>query len=280
MNTCTPRTNRVGPHRWAFTTLWIVALCLGPASMLQARERIVEGLWGSTVTTPDHPSWRIEDRIFRAGPRVGYDYLRELLSDPANEERTLTELAAEVRLMMLRHARELALAPPSDSTRPIDATNDPAIQCEPLDLGRILMGPRPFSIGVDGDDVIIRHEEENTIRRIPLGRSNEGVGPPSRFGTAAAHFEGDTLVVESTNIVPMPVPIGVTTTNALRIVERYSPDEGDADRLEFELTLDDPGVLREPLVLIAPRVRIEGELFVDPPCELISGELESGDVEP
>ena len=130
------------------------------------------------------------------------------------------------------------------------------------------------------DAVIIRHEEENTIRRIPLGTSNEDIGPASRFGTAVAHFDGDTLVVESKSIVPMRIPSGVTTTAALRVEERYSPDESDPNRLEFEFIVDDPGILRAPLVLMSPRVRIAGEIFVDPPCALISGEFEAQDVEP
>lgn len=284
MNTHNPGTGRARIHTSAFAALLIGTLGLGATSILQAQERIVEGrivegLWGTTATTPDHPSWRIEDRIFQAGPRVGYDYLRELLSDPANDERPLAELVADVRQMALRHSRELVLAPPGRPPRPIDPANDPSIQCAPLPPGLIFMSPHPFSIDVNGAEVIIHHEVENTIRRIPLGGNDESIDPPSRFGTAVARFEGDTLVVESTNIVPMPVPIGIITTNALRIVERYSPDERDSNRLEFELSLNDPGVLREPLVLMSPRVRIEGEIFVDTPCELTSGEFEPAEVE-
>lgn len=280
MNIHNPGTGRVRIHTSAFAALWIGTLGLGPTSILQAQERIVEGLWGTTATTPDHPSWRIEDRIFRGGPRVGYDYLSELLSDPANDERPLSELAADARQMALRRSRELVLVPPSRPPGPIDPADDPSIQCAPLPPGLILMSPHPFSIDVNGAEVIIRHEVENTIRRIPLGRNDESTGPPSRFGTAVASFEGDTLVVESTSVIPMPVPIGIITTSALRIVERYSPDESDSNRLEFELTLDDPGVLREPLVLMSPRVRIEGEVYVDTPCELTSGEFEPAEVEP
>jgi hypothetical protein len=267
------------PWRRILTVLWIGTAGLGVPAISQAQEWIVEGLWGSTATTPDHPSWRIEDRMFQAGPRFGYDYLKSLLSDRANDERPLTELVAETRTNMLAHARSLALVP-SDPAGPAPAPNDPATGCEPLDLGRILAGPRPFSVDVDAGEVVIRHEEQNTVRHIPLGTSSEAVGTPSRLGTAIAWFEGDTLVVESTGIVPMSIPIGVTTTSALRIVERYAPDQSDINRLEFEVTFDDPGVLREPLVLISPRVRIEGQVFVDSPCESISRELESDGAEP
>jgi hypothetical protein len=260
-------------YRVAPAALSISALCLVPAEVLRAQERAVEGLWGSVVETPDHPSWRIEEQLWfgPGAPRVGYEQLRALVSDPANDGRPLAELAAEARETTQRHVEQLFLSPPSRPPDPLD----PRIQCEPPSAWQILTnGPRPFSIDVDGDQVVFHHEVENTIRRIPLRERTHAGGPPSRMGTAVARFEGDTLVIETTGIAPMSLLLGAVSTDALRIVERYVPDENDPNRLEAELILDDPGTFREPLVFVSPRVRIEGEIFVGDWCEPMYEEVE------
>jgi hypothetical protein len=259
-----------GTRRAVLAALLICVLSVLSAGSLLAQARPVEGLWGSVPTTPDHPSWRMEDQVlFSAAPRVAYEYLHALLSDPENDTRSLSDLAAEARQAALGHVQQLLLAAPSRPQDSIDPSEDPRVQCEPLTLPLIINGPRPFSIAVEGDYVVLHHEEENTIRRIPLGQRFAMDTPPSRMGTPIARFEGDTLVVETSRIVPIVLPFAGLSTEALRIVERYRPDEDDPNRLELETILDDPGTFREPLVSLSPRVRIEGQIFVDEACEVM-----------
>lgn len=251
----------------AFTATTLLIWSLGSASCIQAQDYAVEGLWGNFSDIPDHPSWRIEDQLMGGGPRVAYDHLASLLDDPANDERSLQELVAEAQQTGMRHLQELLLGPiaPRETTNP---TDDPRIQCEPLGLIGIISAPRVFLIDVEGSELVIHHEQENTIRRIPLGSGDAAI-QPSQLGTSVARFEGTTLVVETTGIGPTWIPPGIETTADLRIIERFIPDENDPDRLEYEIVRQDPGTLREPLVSVSPRVRIDGEIFIEEPCEVI-----------
>jgi len=94
--------------------------------------------------------------------------------------------------------------------------------------------------------VVIRSEMIHESRVIPLdGRPHVGKNIRTYLGDSRGHWEGNTLVVETTNFNGKIGIGGATpTTDALEIVERFTrvaPDE-----LSYDATISDPGTWTKP----------------------------------
>ena len=104
----------------------------------------------------------------------------------------------------------------------------------------------------------IRLEMIHETRMIPLGTKD---APPeavkSWLGFSRGHWEGDALVIETTNFIP-GVPIGtvdgarrpVPNSDKMRIVEKLTPTGPDSIR--YEAWIEDPVTLAEPFKLDFP----------------------------
>jgi hypothetical protein len=101
--------------------------------------------------------------------------------------------------------------------------------------------------------VVMRHELIHETRIIPVdGRPPLASAVRQWLGEPRGRFEGNTLVVETTNfngLTPMihPPPGGSTpptTSESLRIVERFTRT-GD-DTLDYEISVEDPVILTQP----------------------------------
>jgi hypothetical protein len=85
--------------------------------------------------------------------------------------------------------------------------------------------------------VAIRYEMIHETRVIPIdGRSHVAKSVRSFMGDARGRFEGDTLVVETTNFDPRST-YRQANHEALRLVERFKPVAGD--KVEWSITVDD-----------------------------------------
>lgn len=96
--------------------------------------------------------------------------------------------------------------------------------------------------------IIIRNEMVHEARVIPLdGRPHVGQGLRSYMGDGRGHWEGSTLVVETTNFlnnIGMNGIDSVLLTDQLRIIERLTrtaPNE-----LSYTATIEDPGTWTQP----------------------------------
>ena len=110
---------------------------------------------------------------------------------------------------------------------------------------RILQAPGYF---------IIQNEMVHETRVVPLdGRPHVGGGVRTYMGDGRGHWEGNTLVVETTNFVKDIAMNGINfalLTDQLRIVERFTrtaPDE-----LSYDATVDDPGTWTRPWTMHVP----------------------------
>jgi len=115
--------------------------------------------------------------------------------------------------------------------------------------------------------VTILHEKIHEARIIPLDqRPHVGTSIRSYLGDSRGHWEGDTLVVETTNFLDDTTSIGrngggtVSTSEALRLVERFT--RVDPDTMSYELTVDDPKIFTAPWKIAFPITHEPGyELF-------------------
>ncbi len=116
------------------------------------------------------------------------------------------------------------------------------------------------------DWVLLVAEMIHTVRVIPLdGRPALPAHMRQWAGDARGRWEGDTLVVETANFVPERLwttanPMGrLRTTGELRLVERFT--RIDADTLEYEATIDDPGIWSRPWTVSIPMLRTDEAMY-------------------
>ena len=120
------------------------------------------------------------------------------------------------------------------------------------------------------DYVVIFTEMVHEARIVPLD-NRPRLAPTIRqwLGDSRGHWEGETLVVETTNFrkkgflfIPGPTPQGGTNwepTGALRVVERFT--RVGPDILDYEFTVDAPNTWSRPWTGSSPWARSEGPMF-------------------
>jgi len=129
-----------------------------------------------------------------------------------------------------------------------DDQMDPNLSsCAPLGIPRILNNVAPFEILQAKNRVIMLFESGNSIRQIWMdGRGHPADWDPTWLGHSIAHWEGDTLVVDTVgmNDKTWLDTAGHPHSDALHIVERIR--RVDHDTLENNVTFDDPKTYTRP----------------------------------
>jgi hypothetical protein len=108
------------------------------------------------------------------------------------------------------------------------------------------------------DSAVIVHEMIHEARIIPLdGRPQLNQNVQGWIGSSRGRWEGDTLVVETTNFNGKNNYRGSTT--GLHLTERYT--RVAENRLELRLTVSDPSTWEKPWTVLLPMRPTEGELI-------------------
>ena len=118
------------------------------------------------------------------------------------------------------------------------------------------------------DHVVILVEMIHDARIIPLdGRSHVPERVGQWLGDSRARWEGDTLVVETTNFSPKADERAISNNlhlvhasgQQLRFVERFT--RIDADTIDYRFTVAEPLTYQQPWTASIPMSRIEGPLY-------------------
>jgi hypothetical protein len=118
--------------------------------------------------------------------------------------------------------------------------------------------------------VVIRHEMIHEARVVPLDRRPHVAGAiTSYMGDPRGRWEGDTLVVETTNFNGLTGSYarngdGNPTSVALRLIERFRLV--DADTLQYEVRVDDPQTWVRPWTVAFPLRRDESYVLYEYAC--------------
>jgi hypothetical protein len=115
-----------------------------------------------------------------------------------------------------------------------------------------------YQIFQTADHVVILTEMIHDARIIPLG-NRQHAPAPLRFwmGDSVGRWEGDTLIVETTNISDRYSYRGSSPN--LRLVERFQRTA--ADVLQYQVTLDDPATFTRPWTIELPARRADGPIY-------------------
>jgi hypothetical protein len=128
-------------------------------------------------------------------------------------------------------------------------TDDPAIYCDPASPVRFWVNVNePFEIKREPNAVVVEHQFMDSRRVIHLGESAPPPGTPrSAMGYSTGRFDGDALVIETTNFVAATLEprYGVMHSADLKLSERIEVNDATHE-LEITWTIDDPVVFKEP----------------------------------
>jgi hypothetical protein len=110
------------------------------------------------------------------------------------------------------------------------------------------------------------YEYMNVFRVIPFTSKHPDDIIPSYLGNGIARWEGDTLVVDSIGYNDQTWLAGTGTfhTDALHTVERFT--RVDKDRINYEITMEDPNVLTKPWTLQSSLMLREGTRLEEYTC--------------
>jgi hypothetical protein len=129
---------------------------------------------------------------------------------------------------------------------------DPVFYCDKPGTPRV--GPPRRIIQLPNEMVFLYEDMSgDPYRIIPTdGRAHRKNGNPTYYGDSVGHWEGDTLVIDSTNFVEGTWfgENGYFHTDAVHVTERLWRD---GENLVWQSTVEDPKVLAAPWTL-APRV--------------------------
>ncbi len=110
--------------------------------------------------------------------------------------------------------------------------------------------------------VVLRNEMIHETRIIPLSSGGPIVAPHAGsairtwMGDSRGHWEGNTLVVETTNFNDQTQLNNATVSEAARVVERFT--RTGPDTLEYRVTIEDPKTWTKPWTIQFPLKR-DGE---------------------
>jgi len=141
---------------------------------------------------------------------------------------------------------------------------DPVFYCGRPGVPRI-GSPRRI-VQLPGEFIFLYEEiSGDAYRIIPAdGRKHRADANPSYYGDAVAHWEGDTLVVDTTNFVEEGWfgEEGYFHSDAMHVTERLWRL---GDDLAYQVTVDDPKVLTQPWTNFPHLIKQSDELLQESP---------------
>jgi hypothetical protein len=128
-------------------------------------------------------------------------------------------------------------------------TDDPTQNCAPKGMPYIIEQPYPMELVKDGDDILMRMEEYDAVRRIKMSGAAPSNSAATPLGDSRGRWDGQTLVVTTTNIGyrwfnGTGIPLGPGAT----IEERFALN-GDGSRLEYTMLVTDSATFTAPVTL-------------------------------
>ena len=120
--------------------------------------------------------------------------------------------------------------------------------CTKWTMPRLMANPLPMELVRSGENILQRFEEDDNVRTIYMSDgTSESTRERSSLGYSKGHWDGDTLVVETSRMVPERLDDhGTPFSAAMHLLERYSLAE-NGNRLDYVLTITDPNTFSEPV---------------------------------
>ena len=130
-----------------------------------------------------------------------------------------------------------------------DPTNDPALRCIPPGLPTAMDNPYPIAFLDQGDTIILLLEEWDGIRTIHMNDSGSEEQAQPRMGYSTGRWNGNTLIVETTDIGWRYIDdLGTPQSEDTVVTERFTLSQ-DGTTLSWEARITDPVNFTEPVLM-------------------------------
>ena len=144
--------------------------------------------------------------------------------------------------------------------------DNPFRGCAPKGMPGIMEQPNPMEFVDEGDEIIVRLEEYDTVRTIRMNGTVADDPAPTLLGHSSGRWEGSTLVVETDRIDWEHFnQNGLKQSDAMHVVERFTPSP-DGSRLDYELTITDPALFTEPETVTKSWIWVPGDQVLPFDC--------------
>ena len=126
--------------------------------------------------------------------------------------------------------------------------NDTSMRCIPKGMPWMMGNPHPYEFINEGDAIKLIGHEFNLIRTIHMNDAgNPNVQPLSHLGYSVGHWEGTTLVVETTRINWPKFNVRIPQSEAVEVIERFALSD-DQSRLDYHSIVTDLETFTGPVV--------------------------------
>ena len=141
----------------------------------------------------------------------------------------------------------------------VAARDDPTLRCIAPGMVEAMTSPYPIELIEDGDDIVIRLEEWDGMRRVHMVPAGSAQAVPATpMGYSVGHWEGDTLVVSTSRINWTYLDsLGTPQSEAVTMVERFAMNPRHT-RLTWDVVITDPVNLTEPATVRQQYIWIPG----------------------
>ncbi len=236
------------------------------------------GVWKSATISLDDERWSIQDAACQNGcSLVSYEYFRDLLNDPANDDTSVVDLYADTQEFNRQYVSHLVRPSTLKKWANYDAAEDAALDCTPKGDGlqHQIAAPPAIKFEYLSDRILIRYEYWNAVRTIYMdGRSVPDDVEPSRLGYSTGRYDGNTLIVDTVALEPSQISLMGSKfflSEDARFVETHELSN-DGTRMDIEWTVIDSENLRGPYTgrmawLLAPGWELDVWS-----CDAITGE--------
>lgn len=127
--------------------------------------------------------------------------------------------------------------------------DDPTKNCAPKGMPYVMEQPYPIEFVRDGDDILLRMEEYDTVRRIKMSSAAPKNASATLLGDSYGQLNAQTLTVTTTNVGfswvngnGIPLGRGATLNEVFALSD-------DGSRLGYTLTITDPTTFTTPVTL-------------------------------
>ena len=220
----------------------LVVICACAGIQAQQDPPDFEGMWS------DPPFTATDTFCTFYCSEPGLTYLNALLDDPENDDRSYQKLFVDAQAYQRDYYIRPRLTDAALEDFPWDPAMDPGfLECEPWGFTRQIFAAHQLQITQYADRIEMHYGEWDGRRTIYLdGREPDANEPVTKFGLSIGHYEGDTLVVETSGISANRTLWRSHHSDQLRTVERYTRDY-EQNRLLLSVVMEDSWGLKEPL---------------------------------
>ena len=216
----------------------------GPLPRMPDGTPNLQGTWSDTASGG---SWGLEEHA----PRFGFPGGPSLIADPPDKTLPYQVWARKEQ---------------QDRLLDVRAHEDPTAHCFVAGVPRTMYTAGTPQILQPPGYIVILYDRWS-YRIIPLGdRPHLPDHVRLWMGDSIAHWEGDSLVIDTTNLNGKSwlSEIGDVISHRAHVVERLTMV--DANRIQFEATVDDPLVYTRPWTMAFAYNRGRGDLLLEQAC--------------